>query len=53
MFVQVTRASQNPPYFEDDVYPVSIGEGLKYNTTVKVITATDPQPGKNDFISIS
>ena len=43
--VQVTRASQNPPYFEQKIYPVSVNEGLMYNNTVTTIIATDPNPG--------
>ena len=43
--VQVTRASQNPPYFEQEEYDVPVNEGLMYNTTITTITAFDPDPG--------
>ena len=45
MTVQVTRASQNPPYFEQDEYDVPVNEGLMYNTTITTVTAFDPDPG--------
>ena len=45
MTVQVTRASQNPPYFEQEEYDVPVNEGLMYNTTITTVTAFDPDPG--------
>ena len=45
MTVQVTRASQNPPYFEQEEYDVPVNEGLMYNTTITTVKALDPDPG--------
>ena len=45
MIIDVIGSGEETPYFEDDPTPVTLDEGLPFNTTVTVLTAVVPEPG--------